>query len=616
MSFLSPSEEKFLEHAKHIIYGNEESVSIRHKSIDLYCQMVADIGTIQMPDKRTLRRAMKRDNEASPWWYHSVAFRDPERDHIFNNIIKVLTIQKIAKEIEAKKIILLGAESCLAITLRSNYEVKEIEPDLGKSYAFIYLSGIASRLKYIINFHRQCNALKKNYRLPLIRDYEVVFAGFWDWSFWKNEKTEKLDDRYFKNLPYNLKARGIDGVGYFAWFDPDAEPDKKRRKLSQVLRPLNGRKDVVILQRFLKISDVIRALFDFYPLKVYKEAKRGNEFLNSFEKSDFNWFPLFEKSLLIGYVDSHISHCMLVSKAVERASSKYSPSLSLSFLEHFPYSRAYYEGMRKSKKNTSCWALQHAAYNHEKTICYLHPDIEFQGKPDGCCVPHPDKFFVMGHLSKKIIEKCGYGANQIIMSGSPRYDHIASITNRMTYKNKSFDEKEILLVCSLDVETELPMIEAATIAVQGIQGLRLRMRNHPFARVDQHPGYKQLKLTIEISNASLNQDLSTCDLIIFSYSTVAEEAFLRGIPVWQWVPQGFNFSALSEIMNIPRFGSVTALREAIKHFCINPELYLPSEEMIKEVAEQIFYPTDGRATERIAEECLNYLKKKKQQDLI
>jgi surface carbohydrate biosynthesis protein (TIGR04326 family) len=299
---------------------------------------------------------------------------------------------------------------------------------------------------------------------------------------------------------------------------------------------------------------------------------------------------------------------------VERAARRYSPRVSLSFLEHFPYSRAYYEGMRRSEKKVSCWAMQHAAYNHEKTFCYLEPGIEFRGSPDDNAVPHPDKIFVMGRLGQQLFRECGYEDNQILLAGSTRYDYIKMPMPNIIRKSPSI-EKVILLVCTLSAETELPMIEAVSLAAQNIEGLHLRIRNHPFMRVDKQRCYKRLNLSIEISNVSLEEDLTNCDLIVFSYSTIAEEAFLRGIPVWQWLPQGFNGSALSEVMDIPRFGSVSSLQTALNDFYENPDRYRPTKEMIQKVAEQIFYPADGGATARIAEECLNYLKEKEQKEL-
>lgn len=615
LSFLSPVEEKFLKKEHRNISGNEASMSVRRKSGALYPEIVADVSVTRVSDKLTLRQAMKEDNETSPWWYHAVAFRDPERDQVFNNIIKVLTIQKTAEEYGSKRIVLCGAESCLATALRSAYDVQEIEPVSGKSPVVIFLSGFISRFKYLLNFLRYRNALKKNYQLPSGRNYDLVFSGFWDWSFWENKGTGKLDDRYFKNLLHALKSQGVNDVSYFAWFDPDAEPDKKWRLLSPVLQPLNGRDDVVILQMFLKISDVMEALLNFRPLKVYKKAKRKNKFQTIFQKNGLNLFPLFEMTLLAGYVDSHIPYCELVAKAVERAARKYSPLVSLSFLEHFPYSRAYYEGMRRSEKKTSCWAMQHAAYNHEKTFYYLDPDIEFRGLPDGNAVPRPDRIFVMGRLGQKLFLECGYGKNQISLTGSTRYDYIKMPMPYIIHKSPSI-EKVILLVCTLSADTELPMIEAVSLAAQNIEGLRLRIRNHPFMRVDKQPRYKRLNLNIETSKVSLEEDLANCDLIMFSYSTIAEEAFLRGIPVWQWLPQGFNGSALAEVMDIPRFWSVSSLQTALSDFYKNPDLYRPTKEMIQKVAEQIFYPADGGATARIAEECLNYLKEKKQKELI
>jgi hypothetical protein len=76
---------------------------------------------------------------------------------------------------------------------------------------------------------------------------------------------------------------------------------------------------------------------------------------------------------------------------------------------------------------------------------------------------------------------------------------------------------------------------------------------------------------------------------------VAEEAYLRGIPVWQWLPPGFNGSALAEVAEVPTFSTVAGLRGAVRS-----ELPAPSRTEQQAVAHALFGPCDGRAAERVA----------------
>ncbi len=156
------------------------------------------------------------------------------------------------------------------------------------------------------------------------------------------------------------------------------------------------------------------------------------------------------------------------------------------------------------------------------------------------------------------------------------------------------------MMCSLNIELELEMVDAVCAAVRGVDDIELSLRNHPFLRVEQDRGFAKYKDRIELTQDSLEEDLSKADLVLFSYSTVAEEAFLKGKPVWQWLPMGFNGSALAEAVAIPQFGSVVSLRQALRDFCTNPDRFLPSPEIRQVALERFFYSGDGGAASRVS----------------
>jgi hypothetical protein len=262
--------------------------------------------------------------------------------------------------------------------------------------------------------------------------------------------------------------------------------------------------------------------------------------------------------------------------------------------------------MRRSSVGAANWAVQHAGVCREKTFYFLHPEVEFRGGADKVSVPHPDRVFVMGEIGEKIFRECGYIKEQVSVTGSTRYDHVhfSIISEPVSAPHAG---ARVLLACSLEIETEIMMVEAASCAARDVPGLTLRLRNHPSSRVDSHPRFSAFASYMEISSFSLADDLAWADLIIFSYSTVAEEAYLQGRPVWQWLPIGFNGSALVEAVQVPQFGSAAELREALRTFVINPHAHVPNVASRAEVARKLFHPADGRAAARIAVECALHL---------
>jgi len=604
LSFLPPACEEDLqrEHKGPVIFAREASLAVRSDARELYVNLVARIGIVQCRGNLTLRQVLSRPGNASLWWYHPVAFKDCESDPTFNWIIALLTIRAAAEKYSVNEVVVFGAPSEVVHALKSLYQVHEHAPLPKRLAIVVVLRGLMSRAAFALKLLYQIGAIRRHFRVPE-GHFDVVFSGFWDWSVGWNYEKARIDDRYFKRLPDELQPVGVRSVGWMAWLDPHSEPGSEGRRLKDVLGPLKHCKEVVILQAFLRPRDVLRAVLDFGPFVKFLRLRRHSELSQIFRWKGFDFYALFSGPLLLGFLDASLPYCELVALGTKRACQRYRPQVSLSFLEHFPYSRAHYEGARQAGTGTTRYAVQHASYSHEKTFLLLHPSFEFKGEPDACAAPHPDYVCVMGTLGKELFLECGYQEKHVFLTGSPRYEHIdlSSVSLRMdtrlSERNKVI---RLLMICSLNVAIELEMVDAVCSAVSGVDNVELFLRNHPFRRIEQDPGFVKFKDRIQVTQGSLEEDLSQADLVFFSYSTVAEEAFLKGKPVWQWLPTGFNGSALAEVVAIPQFGSVVSLRRALRDFYSSPDRYLPSPEIRQVALERLFYCGDGGAASRIS----------------
>ena len=275
------------------------------------------------------------------------------------------------------------------------------------------------------------------------------------------------------------------------------------------------------------------------------------------------------------------------------------------------YSRAIYSGAKDGNRKIPCYTTQHASYNHEKTILFFNPDIEFRGEPDGFAVPHPNKVFAMGSFGYSLFRECGYREEDLYLTGSPRYDDSVSarefIQPREALTGK--DKFRVLMVCTLDVPLELDMVEAVYLASRGLEGIQLLLRSHPYKKIERHPGFRRFADRIEVTRGSLREDLDVADLVVFTFSTVAEEAYLYGKPVWQWLSLKYNGSALAEVVKIPVFSSVTAIRGGFQEICstkkVIPAGFLTNKAI---VSERLFYKNDGLNARRIAAHCVRNLR--------
>ena len=105
------------------------------------------------------------------------------------------------------------------------------------------------------------------------------------------------------------------------------------------------------------------------------------------------------------------------------------------------------------------------------------------------------------------------------------------------------------------IELEIPALLMSVKAVNGLSGIKLVLREHFFWKVSTHPDVKAVLDHIEISNHSLDDDLSRADLVLFTTTTLAEEALMRKVPVWQIISVKSNFSSLRAMDEVNKFYS-------------------------------------------------------------
>lgn len=275
LSFLTPLEEETLirSFSGRLLIGRSEVNAIREKARIFYTDLVARVGATPCRGK-TLRQSLAISGAGNPWWYHKFTNKDVENDPSFNLILQILTISTIAEREKLKTLVLHGGHGKIRAVLSSLYQVK------GQKNLFDWstnpLRGILSRLKYLYLALRDRIALSHYIDIPEIKP-KVVFQGFWDWSLRFNEGNEKLEDFYFKSLPEQLAARGIQ-CGWLLWFSPHVKPGSKAQLLSRILKPAQRHPQLIFLQKFLKISDILSAIVDFRALFKYLCFSHSKDF--------------------------------------------------------------------------------------------------------------------------------------------------------------------------------------------------------------------------------------------------------------------------------------------------------------------------------------------------
>ncbi len=605
LSFLTPDkEQKFIKPFKgRLFIGRLEMNRIREKTRLFYIDLVARIGATPCHGK-TLRQYLHQPNAGNPWWYHPFTAKSCEHDQMFNRLLQIFTIIQIYEQGNNQFLVLHGGSQEVANVLYGTFPLIK----KGKLYhdrPFL-LRSLLSRIKFFLKTIQYHIVLKRHNQLPEFNP-DIVFHGFWDWSV-QFTKQKTLKDTYFTNLPNHLTSKNFK-CAWLLWFEPHHKLGSEGRSLKSVLKLVKNHSQLILVQRFLKIVDILWAFVDFRPLYQYYLFSRSKEFKNIFKENNVNFQRLVHRYLIYNFFGASLPLLKLVEISHRRAFARYSPKVALTFQELFLNTRPFYQGGRLGYPETVFCAVQHCSYNREKTFNIIEPKREFQGNPDGFAMPTPDYIFALGELGKKIFIENGFPPNQVFLTGTPKYNHI-----KLSCKNKIINSENrhfnVLLTPTLNLLLELEMVEAAILASSELDNINLYLRSHPSARMEELPEIQPLLPYLTSTTGTLEEDLNIADLVLFTYSSVAEEAFLRGIPVWQWLPAGFNGSVFREISVVPKFSQVENLNNALFQFVKNPNSFLPSKENQRLVLDQCFYKEDGKATQRIAKHILEIVRSK------
>ena len=594
LSFLSPRDEQSLpvEVRRDLVSARDPAISARDDARRRYHDLVAGIGNAEVDPPRTFRQVLTRGAGPSLWWFHRTSFKDSESDPAFDWIIAIHTIVRVAEMVNARDVTLVGSPAPIAAALANRFALTSLRPQPREGIWRLAIRALLSRGGFALNTIRQIRAAAATSAPSL----DAALLGFWDWSV-SPSADGGMQDRYFKDLPSALKAIGLRSIGWIAWLDQAGDPRQPLRTASDCASTARNRPDVVLLQQFLSIRDVVTVSADLRPLMDYLRARSAESFRRRFVEDDVDYFPLFASALLSGFLDAHLAHCTLMYRATARALARCKPAVAFSSFEHFPLARAQYAAAQLSA--TPFVAVQHASYGHDKTFLHLQPGPEFRGEPDGCAVPVPQLVCAIGTLGRDLFAECGYPPERIAVTGSPRYDD-------RVFRTAGPLGDRILIATALREDTELEMIEAAVLAARGTT-VRLRLRSHPFRPFDRHPRFAALAPHVEVSHNSLDQDLREAAVVLFTHSTVADEAFLRGIPAWQWLSTGHNASALAEIADIRQFSTIEALRSGFADLASGGPHKAVSETARHEATERLFWRLDGGAAGRVAAACRDCL---------
>lgn len=610
LSFMGPETEAQYEEkiGSRFVSARLIAEKVRVEARKIFTEMITRIASSPCISGKTLREHLKGRDGISRWWYHRLSDKDSVGIHSdYTTIIRLYCIKFVAKEHGISVIRVYGSKRNFVRSLKNTFQVvlhKPVYSGFPFRPIFVFLRALAGRV-YFVAYYLYLLTIFRKLSLQEKKDFDVLLQGYWDWSV-TPQPVGGLKDRYFTNLPGMLRDMGY-RVGWLARFSPQHEVWQRKRPLKDVAHGLQQYTDVILIEYFVRVSDIFRIAMNMRYILVWLTFSCSGKFRSLFMKDGLNFYPVFKDSLSSPFFSTGILHSELMSLGVERVCSSLCPKMILTFLELFIESRPIYAGAKRADPHVKIYTAQHAAYCSDKAFGTIDRDVELKGLPDGCPMPAPDGIFAMGELSSRMWLKNGYLKDKVLLTGGLRYRHL-KIANARNAGKKS-GNITILLIAGMNEYLDFDMCEAICRATEGETSVLLRIRNHPSYWITDMDGFRRFRSRIEVSTVKdAYEDLSNADLVMFTHSSLSEEALLMGIPVWQWLWAGFNTSVFVDMPGaIPCFTSVLKLKAALKEIIADESRFRPTDEVKLMVLENCFGQDPGGATAAIAEEIKRQL---------
>ena len=386
---------------------------------------------------------------------------------------------------------------------------------------------------------------------------------------------------------------------------------------SQVLAQ---REQIILLERYLTITDVLAMLFDWRVSGKYLFYDLFDKrFKATFHYDGLNIYHLIRRELRESYVGPGIINCLFLLKAFERLARKRPMKHVISFLEFYPQALAVYAGVKRGNPEITTVAYQHAAVTRMKLwYCSGLSEIAPAQSPGQWGIdtmPSPDVFLCQGSMGEKVILESGYPQDRCFLTGSPRYDHLGGDTKPII--------DEINGRASLGIPQGKKVILVSTLYSPGDTSYLVRMVAEACSGTDDwfvifkpHPNYPGENAVVEASRHfshnnwavltnPVQQLIRISDVAVTTYSTTADEAIALGCPVVMVQSDAsLSMSTLWEIEAAPAVGDAKELKSCLETLFQHPRSFDKYRKRWPELVEGTFYRLDGRAKERVTEVLL------------
>jgi len=467
-------------------------------------------------------RSVNKDNGSLFWWAMSFTDKTPMISSLYENTFCFIAIREIASSIGNADLVVLSDNKILAAQLKDWAR----KSNAGLS---VHIHGARS-LKDSLRDHTPL-AITHNF-LKLLFRKAVSNILLHDAAGKKDRKSI---------IVTLFEARSIDANGIYSDiyfgpmkdFLPPLSQDKKGsfttigfspyfnlRDFTKFVMGLKSGKEnenVYPMEYFLKFKDIFR-LFALSLWKFLKPQRFSSYFVILGSDATILLNNEIWKSVSSGQ--------LLMNLALHSSAASFSSRYAADAL-YYPFENRSWEKMlvlafRKSSPGTKIIGYQHTVIAPQHLAFFLERD-EYDE------IPRPDRIVTDGEVTKGIMERWNFPKDRLVTGCALRYSapRIAP-----TEKEGSFPIRNILVALSTSIEEYVKMLIFLDEAFAAGSAYNVVIRPHPALPFnDALARFEPKRFKYTLSLGTLKEDLASCDLVLYTSSTVSLEAMFLGKPV-------------------------------------------------------------------------------------
>lgn len=478
----------------------------------------------------------------SVWWLSLISEKSPQTSDSYHNLIKLLTILKLIKECECKRILLDIESAELSYTIIDNsrdggYVCEAFRKHRLKSQIICLLINFLKAIKYYFYsiykiFIVTVNARSLGFRKEILKNAQYIAITYFPLIDRESLRQERFVNEYYGLLQTALENKYKDkfiwlamtpGINGFSFKDSI----KLGRQINMWSYPL------YFLEEWITLKDlfIIMAHYICFTMKcIIKIPYLSKKF--EYSKKPINIWRIFKEDWFSSFAGSALMSGIFHFRAFKNISNNLKKGVVVIYLaENHTWERALNFNLHENKDFRSIGIL-HTAVPLLFLQLFDSRDGSTKGGETGLTMPGPDYLACNGKIPLKLFQARGWNEKEAFLWFAIRYQHLKRhLQRKIPWESR---QNKILVVLSSSAKESRELLCYIHQAFIGRRNYQVIIKAH--YSLAAHPLIRHINLdfdknTFLFSDEKLDKFLPLVKAMVMAGSTSALESIAFACPV-------------------------------------------------------------------------------------